>query len=390
MFDMKYNKYNIISKALIIALIMVLFLPTAVIAQVGINNPSPDSTAVLDLQSTSKGFLIPRMSSSQRNSMASNGNIPANALLVFDTDINKYFAYSDTYSRWLLLNPWYSDDNNLISYGATNTNYKINVHVSSSTKIFNTYSSYSGISSDSLKFQSKYLFTDASILSSGMKFNAKVSGGNFILMKAYYNNQPKMTLKSNGNLGLGYTNPTKKLEVSGDAEASGEVTAAKFVGKGTIPIGGIIIWSGSISNIPSGWTLCDGNNGTPNLKDRFIIGSGGTFATNSTGGAASVTVSSTQMPSHDHTGTANSVGNHRHSVVRDQEDNGGSNSAAYHGQHGTDDQYKLQRHSSDANRWNTSSAGGHTHTFTSGNTGSSQPHENRPPYFALAYIMRIN
>ncbi|MCK5787562.1 MAG: hypothetical protein KAH32_00995, partial [Chlamydiia bacterium] len=377
-------------KHILLTIIILGLLHLAANAQVGINNPNPDSTSVLDLQSTSKGFLIPRMNSFQRNNMSSNGNVPANALLVFDTGLKKYLAYNNTYSKWLLLNPWYSDDNNLISYGATNTSYKINVHISSNTNIFNTYSSYSGVSSDSLKFQSEYLFTDASILSSGMKFNAKLSGGDFILMKAYYNNQPMMTLKSNGNLGLGYTNPIKKLEVSGDAQASGEVIAAKFIGKGTIPIGGIIIWSGSISNIPSGWALCDGNNGTPNLKDRFIIGSGGLFAANSTGGAASVIISSTQMPSHNHTGTANNIGNHRHSVVRNQEENNGSNSAAYHAQHGTDEQYKLQRHSSDANIWNTSGAGNHTHTFNSNNSGSNQAHENTPPYYAMAYIMRTN
>ncbi len=43
---------------------------------------------------------------------------------------------------------------------------------------------------------------------------------------------------------------------------------------GTIPIGGIILWSGSTGTIPTGWALCNGSNGTPNLQDRFVVGAG--------------------------------------------------------------------------------------------------------------------
>jgi len=360
------------------------------VAQVGINTSSPDSTAVLDLQSSSKGLLIPRMSSGWRNAMSNNGNVPAHSLFVYDTSLKKYFYYNNTLSSWVMMNPWYSDANNIISYGSTNSNYKINISPSARNEIFRVYSSYNGISNDSMKFQTEFVFDDFNIASSGIKFNSKVGGGDFILMKAYYNNQPVMTLKNNGNLGLGYTNPSKKLEVSGDAEASGEVIADKFVGKGTIPIGGIIIWSGSVSSIPSGWALCDGSNGTPDLRDRFIVGGGGTYSINSTGGAASVTLTIAQMPVHNHTGTTNTTGSHWHYVVRHDEENGGNNSIAYNSNIGSDDEYQLQRHSSNANKWNTSSAGSHTHTLSMSNTGGGQSHENRPPYYALAYIIRTN
>jgi len=46
----------------------------------------------------------------------------------------------------------------------------------------------------------------------------------------------------------------------------------------------ILIWSGAIANIPSGFVLCDGNNGTPNLQNRFVVGAGDTYAVNDTGG----------------------------------------------------------------------------------------------------------
>ncbi len=51
------------------------------------------------------------------------------------------------------------------------------------------------------------------------------------------------------------------------------------------PIGSIVSWVGSIVNIPSGWQLCDGTNGTPDLRNKFIPGSGDTYAVHATGGA---------------------------------------------------------------------------------------------------------
>lgn len=48
--------------------------------------------------------------------------------------------------------------------------------------------------------------------------------------------------------------------------------------------GGIIIWSGAVVNIPSGYVLCDGNNGTPDLTDKFIVGAGDTYAVGANGG----------------------------------------------------------------------------------------------------------
>lgn len=61
----------------------------------------------------------------------------------------------------------------------------------------------------------------------------------------------------------------------------------------------VALWSGAIVDIPAGWKLCDGNNGTPNLKNRFVVGAGDTYAIDDTGGAAS----------HDHDFTADG---HRH------------------------------------------------------------------------------
>jgi microcystin-dependent protein len=81
----------------------------------------------------------------------------------------------------------------------------------------------------------------------------------------------------------------------------------------TIPAGLISMWSGSIGSIPSGWYLCDGSNGTPNLTDRFIVGAGSTYAVNATGGATSVTLVTANMPAHTHTATVTDNG-HSHTM----------------------------------------------------------------------------
>ncbi len=368
-----------------------ILLQSMAVAQVGINTPNPDSTAILDVYSTSRGFLIPRMSSSQRNAMSTNGNTPAHSLLVFDTDLNKYFYYDNSVNSWLILNPWYAKADNKISYGIENNDYRINISPTGGSKAFKVFSSYNGVNEDSMKFQSEFSFEDASILHSGIMFNSKIASGNFNLMKIYYNNHAILTLKSDGKLGLGYTSPSKELDVRGEVMASGEVSANKFVGKGTIPIGGIIIWTRGTNNFPSGWALCDGNNGTPDLRDKFIVGGGGTYSMNSTGGEKEHALTIAEMPAHHHTGITSTDGSHRHFIAKHSEDNtSGSNSIAYYSNHGNDIEYKLQGHSGTANTWDTSSDGAHSHTLTVYRTGGGSSHENRPPYYALVYIIRIN
>ena len=60
-----------------------------------------------------------------------------------------------------------------------------------------------------------------------------------------------------------------------------------------MPSRGIIMWSGTAADIPTGWALCDGTGGTPDLTDRFILGAGKTSQPGATGGAATATPSVT-------------------------------------------------------------------------------------------------
>lgn len=165
--------------------------------------------------------------------------------------------------------------------------------------------------------------------------------------------------------------------------------------------GVIVMWSGSADNIPEGWALCDGTNGTPDLRDRFIVGAGGEYAVGDTGGAKEVTLTTEQMPKHSHTGSTNSAGAHTHT--------GTTNTAGEHTHSYT--RYsgitRVSQITLVANAWigtttantssagahshtlNINSAGAHTHTVTTNETGGGQPHENRPPYYALCFIMRV-
>ena len=70
----------------------------------------------------------------------------------------------------------------------------------------------------------------------------------------------------------------------------------------------IILWSGAANAIPSGFVLCDGNNSTPNLTDRFVVGAGAAYGVGASGGSSSVTLSIANLPSHSHT-----INNHTHS-----------------------------------------------------------------------------
>lgn len=177
------------------------------------------------------------------------------------------------------------------------------------------------------------------------------------------------------------------------------VTATAAQLNNAIPSGFIGMWSGAIGAIPSGWYLCNGENGTPNLADRFIVGAGSSYSVGAIGGSASVTLTESQIPAHTHTitATSESAGAHSHSVS----DSGHSHT--YSAATGSANEFGTGLTGTSGLSTTTSqytgaavtgisivSGGAHTHTITAtaGNTGSGSSHENRPPYFALAYIMK--
>ena len=133
-----------------------------------------------------------------------------------------------------------------------------------------------------------------------------------------------------------------------------------------IPSGAIVMWSGSIASIPSGWLLCNGASGTPDLRDRFVVGAGSTYAVAATGGTADAVV-----VSHTHTATSTDAG-HTHTVP-----SGASGASTPTGPAGC----------ASVNS-QTTATGNAVITTTIATAGVSGVGANLPPYYALAYIMK--
>ena len=184
--------------------------------------------------------------------------------------------------------------------------------------------------------------------------------------------------------------------------------------------GMIILWSGNTGNIPTGFVLCDGNNGTPNLTDRFVVGAGAAYSPGATGGSSSVTLSTSQLPSHNHSfsgssshshtinnhthtfsASTNNQGSHVHNLLYNHGAFGGSsgavtprsgNTPVVPGISGRVSSEGGHSHSMSGTTGNPSNRGTNTQTVTisgnTGSTGSGSSVENRPPYYALCYIMK--
>jgi hypothetical protein len=157
------------------------------------------------------------------------------------------------------------------------------------------------------------------------------------------------------------TGPTQSV-----SDDSTKLATTAFV-RDIIPSGVIVMWSGSIASIPSGWLICDGSNSTPDLRNRFIVGAGSTYSVAGTGGSAdAITVS------HTHTATVTDPG-HAHSILIGEGFSTG-NSVQY-----------TNSVTGSRNVINSNTTG---ISVANSTTGSSGTNANLPPYYALAYIMK--
>ena len=119
----------------------------------------------------------------------------------------------------------------------------------------------------------------------------------------------------------------------------------------SLPIGSIVIWSGTVASIPTGWQICDGTNGTPDLRDKFIVGAGNNYSVGGKGGEATHTLTTAEMPPHIHNMEGFQIGS-RWGAEHPTVISGGAG-------------------------------------ISTGSAGGGQAHENRPPYYALCFIMKI-
>lgn len=165
---------------------------------------------------------------------------------------------------------------------------------------------------------------------------------------------------------------------TGASTFTGAVTlTGGIAGGGFIPTGGIIIWSGAANAIPSGWVLCNGSNSTPDLRNRFVVGAGSTYAVAATGGSADAIVVS-------HTHTATSVvtdGGHFHTYQTGYQTNVTSQGSNGNFGGGTPDDTSYIYNSE-------TKTTGITVATTNASTGASGTNANLPPYYALCYIMK--
>ena len=184
------------------------------------------------------------------------------------------------------------------------------------------------------------------------------------------------TLVASGTIDI-----TGGFKLDGSAGTSGQLLAstgsATPVWVNAFPSGGIIMWSGTIAAIPSGWYLCNGSNGTPDLRNRFVIGA---YSDDSGVAKTTITGSSTQtggskdavLVSHTHTATSTVTDpSHNHVVWGDA----GGGSGGFDG-------------SGDRNQTTDNSYTGITVATSISTEGVSETNANLVPYFALAFIMK--
>lgn len=177
-------------------------------------------------------------------------------------------------------------------------------------------------------------------------------------------------------------------------------TALDTLSEHAIPSGGIIMWSGLIADIPTGWHLCDGTNSTPDLRNSFVVGAGDEYTKGDTGGAKTTNLTSGQLPSHTHTFSATSGtttgldgqfqgidDNNTSYKLRIGLANGVFSTSNHTGPY-ISSETKVQN-STYPSRVNFN-GNNHTHSVsgTTASVGDGDDIENRPPYYALAYIMK--
>ena len=199
----------------------------------------------------------------------------------------------------------------------------------------------------------------------------------------------KMRITSTGNVGIGTNNPQEKLEVDGTIKVpQNSLKDGNNIG-GVIPSGGIIMWHGS--SIPDGWALCDGQNGTPDLRNRFIRG-GTNSQVNTTDGSDTKTLSTGNIPSHSHNASSGETGSHKHNI-------GSGGGIHFYYEHGGGPHYPVKKNVG-GNWWpnrsnwgshshNMGDAGSHSHNVSIGSTGSGDEFDIKPAYYVLAFIMKL-
>lgn len=328
----------------IFPIVLFLIFTLSISAQIGIDNPSPDAKALVDMQSTNKGLLIPRVTTGERIALGSGA---PESLMVYDTELHAFFFYHE---GWKCITPW-----TLTIATASTPMPDMNSN---------------------------------NALLDGIGINDNPAAGEKLAIGG--------NVRVTGSINAASLNTSGAITSSTNITASGNLLANGFASDGGEGVSGpvvtgiVVMWSGPLASFDGtgkgvgtmkGWALCNGNNGTPNLQGRFVVGynpaDGEYNSFGLTGGAKTVTLTESQMPSHNHTGSTSTDGNHYHDVPAG--DMGNSYDYEDDGRHPAE--------------WTwggtTSWSGTHSHSLTIANRGGGAAHENRPPYYVLAYIKKL-
>jgi len=323
-------------------------------AQVGVNILTPHPSAAMQIESpagTAKGLLTPTMTTVQRVSITSGTNIAADGLIVYDKDHHMHYYYNSTLSKWVSMSPL-----TLSAVGAT--------------------TNASGV-----------ITTPSSSATFSMGINKQ---------------NPTQALDVVGNTTVsGNISAGGDINIGGNAAITGTLTVPGFASNALVPTGIIVMWSGTV--VPAGWGLCDGGTYgglvTPDLRGRFVVGvdhyantqiiATGQYAVfgqsgltpaiapndgttinygtiGNTGGENGHALALGEMPSHTHNVSA-AVAN--------------ANVMGFNGPFNNTTASSGSSWSGDPQTVSV--------TITETAKGSNQTHENRPPYYVLAYIIKL-
>jgi microcystin-dependent protein len=137
----------------------------------------------------------------------------------------------------------------------------------------------------------------------------------------------------------------------------------------------VVMWDEPLSEIPAGWAICDGMNGTVDMSGRFPSGVADEASVGTGGGANNQNLATSQLPAHTHpNSTTDTVGDHKHTIYGGDDFDVGS----------------YENGAGSGGRFNTSTNGAHSHNISSiGSTGSGSSIENRPQYYEIVFIQKL-
>lgn len=205
---------------------------------------------------------------------------------------------------------------------------------------------------------------------------------------------------------------------------TGPVTVSQHTLNGSVPIGGIIMWSGALNTIPAGWVLCagqtlgrtdgGGNIQVPDLRDRFIVGAGLNYSVGQTGGAVAQTGTTSDAGAHVHGGSTDTQGSHSHggktqdhvlsinqipthkhqiSYSNATSPNTGGYGFLRGGKTGESGEFCDERGGNQAHSHGIGADGSHAHSITTDTQGNHNHvltvQDGRPPFYALAFIIKV-